>query len=184
MARLTLAHQQLLQNFTDSICFGSVAMFSGGFFSMNDDNSQFDEKRTKYLNDQHYHRSESDAKRLITLTTSDRAFQAYEACLKSLPMSSGLLVWASKISMSSIILEVKYINPPGTRNVKLSSVLVGGKVAGVPTGQLWRQLSGTNFSKTVIIEPIKGNSSHGRTIAWHHDRPRRPRGGVWLGASG
>src|SRR5271167_708852 len=37
--------------------FDSAGFFSGGFFSLSDDYSTFDSKRTKYLDNQHYSRN-------------------------------------------------------------------------------------------------------------------------------
>lgn len=141
--------------------FSLLGVFTGGLFSLGDDYHQFDEKRRKYFEQEHYNRSESDARRILSITTSDRAYSAYEACLRTIGNGAGVLVWASKQSMDRIDLIVRYVNPAGHPSARLTGHVDGGHVAGLPPGLLWRNGTrwGTNTERPVTITPTRGESS-------------------------
>ena len=141
--------------------FSVLGLFTGGAFSMSDDYHQFDEKRRHYFEQEHYNRSEADAKHILSITTSDRAYSAYEACLRSVGSGAGVLVWASRATMDKIDLIVRYVNPAGHPSARLTGHVDGGKVSGVPAGLLWKNGTrwGTNTEKSVTIVPYRGESS-------------------------
>lgn len=129
---------------------------------MSDDYSQFDEKRRHYMEQQHYNRSEQDAKRIVSLTASDRAFQAYEVCLRSIGTAgAGVLVWASKAGMDHIDLIVRYVNTPGHPSARLTGHVDGGHVQGLPAGLLWRNGTrwGTSTERPVTILTTRGETT-------------------------
>ncbi len=108
-----------------------------GPFKVGDDYKSFDEKRTKYLENVHYTRTQQQATDILKLTTSDRAYNAYETCIRSIGTGGGLLVWASQESLDVIDLHVKYANPPSVTSMILTGDVSGGSVEGAPAGKLW-----------------------------------------------
>ncbi len=141
--------------------FSLLGIFSGGAFNLSDDFSSFDQKRSKYLESNHYTRSESDAKEIVSLTTSERAYTAYETCLRTIGSNGGVLVWASRTTMNEIDLVVRYANPTGRPSARLVGTLIGGSVAGQPKGQLWKRglRWGTMGEKPFTIIPTQGVSA-------------------------
>jgi hypothetical protein len=141
--------------------FSLLGMFSGGVFDLKDNYSQFDEKRAKYLETNHYTRNESDAKQIVAVTTSNRAYSAYETCLRTVGAGGGVLVWATRTTMNEIDLVVRYANPPGRPSARLFGTVVGGRVAGQPKGQLWKTglRWGTMTEKPFTIIPDPGESA-------------------------
>ena len=108
-----------------------------GPFKVGDDYKSFDEKRSKYLENVHYTRTQQEATDILKLTTSDRAYNAYEACIRAVGTGGGLLVWASQESLEVIDLHVKYANPPSVSSMILTGDVSGGSVAMAPPGKLW-----------------------------------------------
>jgi len=137
-----------------------------GPFKVGDDYSSFDEKRNKYLETVHYTRTREEAINIIQLTTSERAYTAYESCLRTIGEGGGLLVWASKEGPDLIDLHVKYANPANVKSILLTGDLSGGTVAGAPSGKVWPDHSllhlsdpakwGVNQEKVFAVRPEPG----------------------------
>jgi hypothetical protein len=136
--------------------FDLTGMFSGGLFSLSDDYSSFESKRTKYLESVHYNRNQEQALNILHVTTAARAYPAYEACLRSL--SEGLRVWPSRESLDQIELHVKYANPASVRSMVLEGLVSGGSVPGAPRGHLWKDGTrwGVNQEKVFTIQVNRG----------------------------
>ena len=148
----------------------ALALFSGGLFSLSDDYSTFDEKRTKYLETVHYSRNESQAINILQITTSPRAFPAYEQCLEHLSQV-GLVVFASKEDVNQIELHVKYQNPSGVSSIVLTGLVSGGSVPGAPVGHLWKDGTrwGIKSGKGFHCKPAYryfSNDSHRCSCRW------------------
>lgn len=123
--------------------------------------SEFNTTRNSYLEKQHYSHSEDEARKIIRTVTSDRAYVAYEACLRSADTGAALRVWASKETMDSIELRVLYRNPPSTPNILLTGTVEGGTVTGAPEGSLWTEEQkkwGVNQEKLFKIKRTAGTS--------------------------
>ena len=56
--------------------------------------TSFDESRHTYLENLHYSRSQQQAIDILQITASDRAYGAYEACLRTIATGPAFLVWA------------------------------------------------------------------------------------------
>lgn len=139
--------------------FSFLGMFTGGAFNMSDDFSQFDQKRSKYLSTNHYTRSESEAKQIVSLTTSDRAYEAYEACLRTIGGGGGVLVWASKVTINRIDLVVRWAGQPGRKSARLYGMVIGGHVIGQANGKIWKSLRLTPLQeRPFTIIPNLGES--------------------------
>lgn len=82
-----------------------------GEFSFSDDYSMFSQKRNTYLQTIHYTRSEDRARSILQITTSERAYPAYEKCLETVGGGPPLRVFASREDMNEIDLRVRYVNP-------------------------------------------------------------------------
>lgn len=154
--------------------FDGTALFSGGLFSLSDDYSTFDSKRTKYLENEHYNRTQQQALDILKITTSDRAYSAYEACLRT--VATGLTVWASHSSLDKIDLRIRYANPPGRPSITLIGTVRGGSVAGAPVGHLWREGSpqarwGVNQEKEITVNARRGSSETTVTVAAEDGSP-------------
>lgn len=147
---------QTWQEIKTSNNFEFTGLFSGGLFSVSDDYSTFDSKRTKYLESVHYSRDQQQATNILKITTSPRAYPAYEACLRGI--SSGLTAWASKESQDEIELHVKYANPANVKSILLEGHVRGGSVKGVPKGHIWKDSLkwGINQEKTFVINTDRG----------------------------
>jgi hypothetical protein len=111
----------------------------GGAFTGENDYSKFDDERKKYLETVHYSRNQQQALDILQITTSDRAYTAYETCLRTISTGPALLVWASKESMNEIDLRVKYINAASVKGIELYGTVDGGSVAGEPSGMIWSE---------------------------------------------
>ena len=111
----------------------------GGAFTGENDYSKFDDERKKYLETVHYSRSQQQALDILQITTSDRAYTAYETCLRTISTGPALLVWASRESMNEIDLRVKYINGASVKGIELYGTVNGGSVAGEPAGMIWSE---------------------------------------------
>jgi hypothetical protein len=153
--------------------FNSNAQTVWGFFSASDSYHQFDEKRQAYLKNVHYTRNQSEAVKVLQLTTSDRAYAAYEACLRASGEGSGVKVWAEKESPTSINLRIKYLNPAGVNSQVLDGRVTGGSVSGAPAGLLWKKAAtfGKSFGKwtvnqekSVVVIPRPGFSDTAVTV--------------------
>lgn len=123
--------------------------------------AEFDKTRTTYLEKQKYRRSEFEAHNIIKTVTSDRAYTAYEACLRAADTGSGLRVWASKETMDIIELRVLYRNPPNKPSVNLIGQVEGGTVLGAPSGSLWndeKKIWGINVERIVRVRRQPGTS--------------------------
>jgi hypothetical protein len=144
----------------------AFAIFSGGAFSLSDKYSDFDEKRSKYLETVHYNRTQQQALSILQITTGARAYAAYEACLVNLGSGAPLRVWASSEVMTSIDLRIKYVNPPSKAKITLVGVVEGGAVTGAPTGRLWTggKAWGVNQEKPFKIMRSSGASKTAVTI--------------------
>jgi hypothetical protein len=126
-----------------------------GAFSGENDYSKFDESRNKYLENLHYSRNIQQAVNILQITTSERAYTAYETCLRSVASGPALLVWASKETMNDIELHVKYMNGAGSKGIELYGTVDGGSVNGEPAGMIWSEGShwwSTNENKWGINE--------------------------------
>jgi len=123
--------------------------------------SEFDKTRTAYLEKQKYRRSEYEASSIVKAVTSDRAYSAYEACLRAADIGQGLRVWASKETMDIIELRVLYRNPPSKPSINLLGQIDGGSVVGVPVGALWtedKKAWGVNEERAIRIRRQPGTS--------------------------
>lgn len=128
----------------------------GGAFTGNTSYDDFNKSRDKYLESLHYSRSEQEALDIIQITTSDRAYSAYEQCLRSVAAGPAVLVWASKETMNVIDLHVKYVNAPGQNSIELYGTLTGGSVKDEPDGEIW--------SKTVLHDNNKWGVNQERSF--------------------
>jgi len=147
--------------------FNSSWLGPYGNFSMSDDYKDFNEKRNKYLETENYHRSEQDAKSIISITTSDRAYSAYEACLRTIGTGPAILALPDRETMDEIDLKIKYVNGRNDPGTKLEGIVEGGRVDGAPSGRLWRgQISsGVNREIPVRIKRTEGTSETFITIS-------------------
>ena len=146
-----------------------------GPFKLGDDYSTFDEKRKVYLESVHYTRTQEEAVNILQLTTSDRAYTAYERCLETVGTGGGLLVWASKESPDLIDLHVKYVNPANVSSILLTGDVSGAAVAAAPPGKLWPDHSvfafneqakwGVNQEKVFAVRPEPGVTDTRITVA-------------------
>jgi hypothetical protein len=149
----------------------------GGLFTGNEDYQTFDQKRTKYFESVHYRRSKQEALNILQITTSDRAYSAYENCLQHVASGPALLVWAASETMEEIDLRVKYVNSPTVKEIWLRGDLVGGAVAGAPVGKIWKDTSwlsrfvsgpdrwGINEEKSFRIRRTSGTAETTITVA-------------------
>jgi hypothetical protein len=140
--------------------FGMSAVISG--IPIGGSYNEFNQKRTSYLESVKYRRSESEARSIIQIATSDRAYTAYEACLRTTTTGSPIRVWAARETMDSVELRVKYVNPAGVPRKTLESKLIGGSVKGAQTGELWSKSAsawGVMEEKTFTISRTPGTSS-------------------------
>jgi hypothetical protein len=134
---------------------------SGYGISISDDYKTFDEKRNKYLESVHYTRSQQQATNILQIATADRAYPAYEACVRSVAGAGGLRVWVSRETMDTIELRVLYRNPPNVRSMGLQGFVTGGVVAQAPKGRLWTSTKrwGVNQETLVLITRSPGTAS-------------------------
>jgi hypothetical protein len=109
----------------------------GGAFTGDNEYSKFDEDRNKYLETVHYNRNQQQAIDILEVTTSDRAYTAYESCLRTIATGPALLVWASRETMNEIELRVKYVNGANVKGIELYGTVEGGSVSGEPSGMIW-----------------------------------------------
>jgi hypothetical protein len=145
----------------------------GGAFTGDSEYHKFDEDRKKYLENLHYSRSQQQALDILQITTSDRAYTAYEACLRTIATGPALLVWASRETMNEIELRVKYVNAPNVKSIELSGTVEGGRVSGQATGMIWsnRWYSpfnankwGVNEEKAFTIKRTPGSAETNVTV--------------------
>jgi hypothetical protein len=146
----------------------------GGAFTGSNDYTKFNEARDKYLESVHYSRNQQQALDILQITTSDRAYTSYEACLRSVAAGPALLVWASRESMNEIELRVKYINAPKVPGIELYGTVVGGTVKGEPDGYIWSKGPwyspfdnnkwGVNEEKTFTINRTPGSAETTITV--------------------
>ena len=146
----------------------------GGAFSGENDYNKFDESRHTYLENLHYSRSQQQAIDILQITTSDRAYGAYEACLRTIATGPALLVWASRETMNDIELRVKYINGANVKEIELIGTVKGGSVDGQPTGMIWNKGPwyspfngnkwGVNEEKSFTIKRSAGSSETTVTV--------------------
>ncbi len=125
-----------------------VVRWSDAFTGSND-YTKFNEARNKYLENLHYSRNQQQALDILQITTSDRAYAAYESCLRSISTGPALLVWAARETMNEIELRVKYMNGANVKGIELFGTVAGGSVAGEPNGMIW--------SKGAWWWPVNGN---------------------------
>lgn len=118
-------------------------------FSGENDYNKFNEQRNKYLETVHYSRTQQQALDILQITTSERAYSAYESCLRTVAQGPALLVWASRETMNEIFLRVKYVNAASEKGIELYGTVKGGSVAGEPAGMIW--------SKGPWYSPFNGN---------------------------
>ena len=125
---------------------------SGGLKFISDDLTfgasydEFSESRRTYLESVGYTRTQQQATDILSFTTADRAYSAYEKCLRAINTGSPIRVWAAKETMDAIYLRVKYVNPPGVASKNLVGEIQGGSVVGSSAGNLW---SSEDASKTL-----------------------------------
>jgi hypothetical protein len=146
----------------------------GGAFTGDNNYTKFDEDRKKYLESVHYSRNQQQALDILQITTSDRAYTAYEACLRTIATGPTLLVWASRETMNEIELRVKYINAANVKGIELYGTLDGGSVAGEPGGMIWSKGPwwwpindnkwGVNEEKTFTIKRTPGSAETTVTV--------------------
>jgi hypothetical protein len=156
---------------------GGSALLPVGLFSANMSYDDFNQKRTKFLENEHYNRTESQAINILQITTSPRAYTAYTDCLAHINQP-GLIAWAAKEDSNTIELHVKYQNPTGVPSMRINGTLTGGSVAGAPQNHLWKD--GTRWGimqekvftitrspgsseTTVIIAPQDGSTPFTKT---------------------
>lgn len=137
--------------------------FSGSGFgiALSDDYKTFDEKRNKYLERVHYSRTQQQAQEILEITTADRAYPAYEACLRAVSGGGGLRVWISRETMDTIELRVLYKNPPNVNHMGLQGFLTGGTVSKAPKGRLWAGVKnwGVMQEKIFTIQRAPGTAT-------------------------
>jgi hypothetical protein len=115
---------------------------SGYGITTSDDYKSMDEKRNSYLEQVHYNRNQQQALEILRITTAERAYPAYEACLRSVDGGTGLRVWAHTETMDEIDLRVLYKNPaskPGAAaKMAMQGFVDNGLVKDAPPGRLWK----------------------------------------------
>lgn len=150
---------QTFQEMKQSFSASQWAALPSGLFKGDEDYNSFDQKRTQYLENSHYNRTQSQALNILQITTSPRAYSAYDNCLEHLTQK-GLLVWASKEDTQHIELHVKYVNPPRIKSMRITGLLSGGEVDAKYRGHLWpdRTAWGINEDKIVTITRRPGSS--------------------------
>ncbi len=144
----------------------------GGLFSGSNTYSQFDEQRNSYLERLHYTRNSQQALNILQITTGDRAYKAYESCLKSIATGPALVVWASRETMDEIDLRVRYINAPEIKEMDLYGTVTGGSVDGEPQGMIWSKGGtfrhnnrwGINQEKPFVIKRTPGTGETNLTV--------------------
>jgi hypothetical protein len=110
----------------------------GGFtLNYGDSYDKFSESREHYFDSTHYHRNNQQALNILQITTSPRAYAAYETCLRSFSQGPAIVAWASSESMSEVQVRVKYVNGPGIAGAYLYGTVTGGSVKGESAGLLW-----------------------------------------------
>jgi hypothetical protein len=144
----------------------------GGLFSGSNTYSKFDEQRNSYLEHAHYSRNKQQALNILQITTGDRAYTAYEACVRSIATGPALVVWASRETMDEIDLRVRYMNAPGSKEMDLYGTVTGGSVEGEPQGVIWSKGGvfthnnrwGVNQERLFVIKRIPGTSETTVTV--------------------
>jgi hypothetical protein len=137
----------------------NVSLFD--IFSFGDDYATFSQKRNRFLETEHYNRNEEQAKSIIQIVTSDRAYPAYEHCLQTVSSGPALRAWASRETMDEIDLRVRYVNPPGVKQIVLDGHVEGGSVDGAPVGRLWNKTKvwGVNQEFLFVVKRAPGTSN-------------------------
>jgi len=155
--------QELKRDGTVNMIFDEVPI--GASFS------EFDTSRNTYLSNEHYTRTENEATTIINTVTSDRAYNAYEACLLASESGPPLRVWATKETMNEIQLRIYFRNPPSVKGIYLKGTVEGGSVAGAKPKFLWNNgisgkglRLGVNEQKLIVIKRTPGHSTTSITI--------------------
>jgi len=130
----------------------------GGFtLDFSDSYDKFSESRKSYLESTHYHRSNQQALDILQITTSPRAYQAYEACLRSIAQGPAIVAWPESESMSEIVLRVRYVNAPGGKGTDLYGIVSGGSVKGESAGQLWGSTKSISAAFSFVSSSLDPN---------------------------
>lgn len=137
-----------------------------GYFDFGANFEDFQQRRHKYFEDIRYNRSEQEARTIVRTVTADRAYSAYEACLRAVASDPGLRVWAARETMDRIELRVRYQNPPGVKSIKLTGTIIGGTVQGARPGRLWNgdKRWGVSEEKVFVIHRQPGTSKTSITV--------------------
>ena len=131
-----------------------------------------DEWHARYeREDLHYTRA--DDIKYVHAITSQRAYAAYETCLRTL-VDAALPIRLAPLNASPTRVQIRVIarNPAGVANLKLKSTVTGGRVKNVPAGQLWKGTAKwpTNGERLIDVDWEPGAAD--MTISVQDDKGR------------
>jgi hypothetical protein len=71
------------------------------------------------------------------LATADRAYEAYETCVRTVSNGPALQVWAARQTPQEIEVRIRFRGTAGQSEVCLDGTVTGGYVASEQVGRLW-----------------------------------------------
>ncbi len=140
----------------------SASLFD--LFSFDDSYDKFSEKRDRYLESQKYTRTIEQARQVLSIVTSERAYPAYEACLRTASTGAPLRVWVSSETMESLSVRVRYNNPPGVKSMKLEGWITGGSVERARAGASWNGARRWGVNQEVLLKVNRAPGTAQTTI--------------------
>ena len=118
-----------------SIKHGAEASLFG--VELGHDYESFSSRRQAHFETVSFHRSVQESTDILRIVTNERAYPAYEACLRS-QAPKGLVAWISNEDMNTLEIRIRYNYTAGLAVVRLEGSVEGGLVSGAPEGRVWR----------------------------------------------
>lgn len=127
--------------------FGAGKSFLGASFSLADDYTTFDQKRSEHLKNVFYSRSRDQALSVLQQTVATREYPAYTRCMQALGTGSPMFsIWATRETLDEVDLDVRYSGADDTQMAPIGTI-EGGSVTGSKAGSLWNKAPSWTTSK-------------------------------------